>query len=338
MSGYGVLDGADVLVADPDRHSLQATTAYLEGEGSEVTAAINPSEAVEHANTDTYDAVVSEYRFRESDATGLDILDSVREEYPEMPFVMYASSGSEEAAAKAVQKGADSYVRKEEDGAEVLMDELSRSMEELKEENFYQGLLSTAIHDSNNHLNVGLGHVEILRDRYDDDSLDAVHRSLTKLENLMDGLDSLRSGKTQQVDVYDMVEDAAEYYREAGHDIDISYSVPDGEAVLEANPLLRSGIENLLQNGIDHSEASHIDISVREADHELEIVYEDDGRGLPDDIRDNLFEFGMKGKDSNGMGLGTAILWRSVRSSGGTVEAGKSEEGGARFEVRLPRD
>lgn len=77
------------------------------------------------------------------------------------------------------------------------------------------------------------------------------------------------------------------------------------------------------------------------------IVVEDDGPGIPLDVRAHLFESGFTTKKPSVSsdiavagehhGLGLAIVRRQVESAGGVIQARPaSTHGGARFEIRIP--
>jgi signal transduction histidine kinase len=62
----------------------------------------------------------------------------------------------------------------------------------------------------------------------------------------------------------------------------------------------------------------------------------DDGPGVPEAIRDRLFEpFVSEGK-RNGTGLGLAVVKQVAEQHGGEVRYGKADGGGAGFHLRLP--
>lgn len=67
------------------------------------------------------------------------------------------------------------------------------------------------------------------------------------------------------------------------------------------------------------------------------LVVEDNGPGLPAGDPEQVFDPFFSTKEM-GTGLGLAIARRLVQAHGGEIRAGKSELGGARFEVLLPRD
>ena len=62
-------------------------------------------------------------------------------------------------------------------------------------------------------------------------------------------------------------------------------------------------------------------------------VLEDDGAGIPDDIRSEIFEFGYTNAES-GSGLGLAIVREIAEGHGWTVAVEDGAEGGARFVIR----
>lgn len=61
----------------------------------------------------TVDCIVSDYLMPAID--GLDFLTAVREEYPNLPFVLFTNKGSEEVAIEAIDREVTAYVQKSED-------------------------------------------------------------------------------------------------------------------------------------------------------------------------------------------------------------------------------
>lgn len=66
----------------------------------------------------------------------------------------------------------------------------------------------------------------------------------------------------------------------------------------------------------------------------IEILVKDNGPGLPDAIRNHLFEPFVSGKRA-GTGLGLSLVARYVNDFGGTVTADNHPDGGAVFKVQL---
>jgi signal transduction histidine kinase len=65
------------------------------------------------------------------------------------------------------------------------------------------------------------------------------------------------------------------------------------------------------------------------------ISVEDDGPGVPAELRARLFQPFASGKGENGVGLGLYMARLIVASHGGTLELADTPRG-ARFEVALP--
>jgi signal transduction histidine kinase len=62
----------------------------------------------------------------------------------------------------------------------------------------------------------------------------------------------------------------------------------------------------------------------------------DSGVGIPEEIRDRIFEPFVTARKKGGTGLGLAIVKKIVDDHGGTIEVTKPEGGGTTFSLRLP--
>lgn len=69
----------------------------------------------------------------------------------------------------------------------------------------------------------------------------------------------------------------------------------------------------------------------------VQIVLVDNGPGVPDDLREQIFEpFVTTKEPGKGTGLGLAVSARMIDAMGGTITADRAEIGGARFTILLP--
>jgi two-component system, OmpR family, sensor kinase len=118
----------------------------------------------------------------------------------------------------------------------------------------------------------------------------------------------------------------------------------DGPLPLEGNPdELHRLIRNLLENAVRHTpEQTTVEITARRDGDEALLEVLDDGPGIPAEMEDQVFDRFVRGEGpadtaaGGGSGLGLAIVRAVAESHGGSVSAGKSTYGGARFSVRLP--
>jgi signal transduction histidine kinase len=75
------------------------------------------------------------------------------------------------------------------------------------------------------------------------------------------------------------------------------------------------------------------------AEGRVQIAVEDNGPGIPADIRPHLFEPFVTSKPAGeGTGLGLAVCRGLVEAGGGSLTAEESPLGGARFVVELPAE
>lgn len=95
-------------------------------------------------------------------------------------------------------------------------------------------------------------------------------------------------------------------------------------------------IENLLENAFDAVTTSgEISLTVTSNASQCFVVIEDDGCGIPDDVRANLFLAGATFGKVNGGGQGLRFVKSKIESWGGQVSYGPLQQG-SRFEILLP--
>jgi len=96
---------------------------------------------------------------------------------------------------------------------------------------------------------------------------------------------------------------------------------------------------NLLLNACEsaHSGKGNVEVEIRELGTAVEITIVDDGRGVPEPIRQTLFEpFVSQGKE-NGTGLGLTVVQKIVQDHGGEVAILRTSPEGTTFRITLPR-
>jgi two-component system OmpR family sensor kinase len=102
-------------------------------------------------------------------------------------------------------------------------------------------------------------------------------------------------------------------------------------------------ILNLLDNAARHTPAgATIELSLRDEGGDAVVEVADDGPGIPEAMRKQIFDRFVRGEGpadtarGTGTGLGLAIVSAVTASHGGTVEVTESESGGALFRIRIP--
>jgi len=108
-------DPIGLLHVDDDPSFRDVTARFLNRESDrfEVVGVDSAAEARDqlHERAAEIDCVVSDYVL--PDATGVELLESVREEHPDLPFVLFTGKGSEAVARDALRAGATDYLQKQ---------------------------------------------------------------------------------------------------------------------------------------------------------------------------------------------------------------------------------
>ena len=111
---------------------------------------------------------------------------------------------------------------------------------------------------------------------------------------------------------------------ESGFNIEVD--IPEEEMEVKIDKVqLQRVFDNILGNSIKHNEkGTNIYVSLEERGDVCEIIIADDGKGVPKEIADNIFEAFTVGDESRnskqGSGLGLAIAKAIVDLHGGTIE------------------
>ena len=147
-----------------------------------------------------------------------------------------------------------------------------------------------------------------------------------------------RLGPRQAVDIVALIEEE----RANRQDGSLRLVRPPGNsaAIVDGDPMaLKRLIVNLTGNALQFG--TYCEVSVTTRPGFISIFIDDDGPGVPDSERAKIFEPFYRGDPSRsratgGNGLGLAIARQIVEGHGGTIAAGSSPLGGARFLIEIP--
>lgn len=141
--------------------------------------------------------------------------------------------------------------------------------------------------------------------------------------------------------VRSVVEDVRYEYGRIGSEARITIR-SDSNCVVSGYPVaLRSAVENVLRNAMQHNPAhGDVDVKLHIDDSHAVLTIEDQGGGVPDAELDSIFEpfyRSTRGRDdaSSGTGLGLAIVSRAIAMNDGSIAA-RNVANGLCVEIRLP--
>lgn len=146
-------------------------------------------------------------------------------------------------------------------------------------------------------------------------------------------------GHREAVDLDDVVMREVRRMREASGQIIDASSVSAAQVVGDPTHLARV-VRNLLENARQHGGTS-VTVSLAEREGQAVLTVSDNGVGIPDDLRERVFERFARADDArvrsgHSAGLGLAIARQIVTATGGSITLESTERSGASFVVQLP--
>ncbi|WP_080506157.1 PAS domain-containing protein [Halorubrum sp. BV1] len=117
--------------------------------------------------------------------------------------------------------------------------------------------------------------------------------------------------------------------------VSVDGSIPD--VTVLADDLLEAVFRNLLTNAVVHNdkEVAEVTVSTRVFDESVRVSIADNGPGIADDHKEQIFQEGQKGLESGGTGVGLYLVKTLVDTYDGDVWVEDNEPTGSVFAVEL---
>jgi signal transduction histidine kinase len=147
--------------------------------------------------------------------------------------------------------------------------------------------------------------------------------------------------KPEKIDINQPVTEIAESLvaQEAFKGIELSLKLADNLPQVYADPAqLGQVVLNILLNAIHAiTPPGTIEVSTRLADKNVEVIFRDSGKGIPEEHRNKIFDpfFSTKAA-TKGTGLGLAVSYGIIKKHGGEIVVDSTVGKGTTFTVRLP--
>jgi signal transduction histidine kinase len=189
---------------------------------------------------------------------------------------------------------------------------------------------SVVSHDLRNPLNVATGRLELAAQECDSEHIAHAERGLDRMERLIADLLVLARkgavvGDTEPVELNALADDCWETVR-----------TPEATLRVTADCTVRADrdrlvqiLENLFRNAVEHGGE---DVTITVGELPGGFVVADDGPGIDEDAREEIFESGYS-TSRDGTGLGLAIVRQIAEAHDWRVRVTESDNGGARFEI-----
>lgn len=161
---------------------------------------------------------------------------------------------------------------------------------------------------------------------------------LLELERLRDGVGI----KTARQNLVALLDEVVEGFHDRSPGVHFERTATEILVDVDAERI-RTVFRNLLENAVKYSlpESRSVEVSAAQDSDSVIVRVTDDGPGIPEDDKTNLFEpfFRVdrsRSKKTGGYGLGLSIAKRIVEAHGGTIAVANNVTRGASFVVTLP--
>ena len=213
-------------------------------------------------------------------------------------------------------------------------------------------LASGVAHDFNNSLAAILGRAQLLRRQLKDEALvrnleiiqTAAEDAAATVRRIQTFARKAPAKEFEVLDVGSLLNDAVEITRtrwqnEArlrGLDYQVTLAAKPGQATYGSASELREVFVNLIVNAVDAMpEGGDLAISCQRENGRLRLQFADSGIGMPEDVRQKIFEPFFSTKGAHGTGLGLSVSYSIIERHEGTISVISEPGSGTIFTIDL---
>lgn len=214
-------------------------------------------------------------------------------------------------------------------------------------------LASGVAHDFNNSLAAILGRAQLLRRQVKDDALvrnldiiqTAAEDAAATVRRIQTFARKSPAKEFEVLDVASLLNDAVEitrtrWYNEArlrGLDYKVTLNAEAGQYTFGSASELREVFVNLIVNAVDAMpNGGKIEIRSALNGDRLRLQFEDNGTGMPEDVRQKIFDPFFSTKGAHGTGLGLSVSYSIIERHEGLISVTSEVGGGTTFTIDLP--
>jgi len=167
-------------------------------------------------------------------------------------------------------------------------------------------------------------------------------QDIDEMEKMLDGYLAFVSGeggeKNTFIDMNELILSILNKFRNSK--ALIRYSTNDQVSAIQGREqALKRAITNIISNAFNYGKT--VSVGLESNNKKLEITVDDDGPGIPEDKREDVFKAfyrleESRNKETGGVGLGLSIARDIITSHGGKIELTDSELGGLRVLISIP--
>jgi PAS domain S-box-containing protein len=214
-------------------------------------------------------------------------------------------------------------------------------------------LASGVAHDFNNSLAAILGRAQLLRRQTQDEALvrnleiiqTAAEDAAATVRRIQTFARKSPAKEFEMLDVSSLLNDAIEITRtrwenEArlrGLDYEVTLKADGAKHTFGSASELREVFVNLIVNAVDAMPTGgKLVISCVRNEARLQLQFADNGTGMPEDVRQRIFDPFFSTKGAQGTGLGLSVSYSIIERHEGSISVASEVGGGTTFTIDLP--
>lgn len=218
-------------------------------------------------------------------------------------------------------------------------------------------LMDLLSHDINNHIYGSMGYLELLQSMVQDNPtlIRYLSNSMSELKSISHLVDNVRllvnlsdeEFQGESVDVCKTLQKASEAaeYQIDTKQIELEIDFKENECMVMADRFLQDVFVQLLMNSMKYckEDKALVKISSEKGDGAFHLRYEDNGKGISDNLKDKVFtRFDKSIQEGNvhGKGMGLSVVKSVLRRYGGDISLEDlkrdDEVKGTRFKITIP--
>lgn len=172
-------------------------------------------------------------------------------------------------------------------------------------------------HDLTNNLSVINSSIRLYEATDDKKYLDEIKKSIDRSIKLIRGMRESEKLLLQNTDL--LVFNSREVFNNVMYNRnEIEFKIT-GENLILADDMVYSVFENIINNAIIHGKADKIDIDIYDKKVKSVITITDNGIGIPDGIKDKIFDEGFKYGATGNTGMGLHIVKKAMEKYRGEI-------------------
>jgi signal transduction histidine kinase len=209
-------------------------------------------------------------------------------------------------------------------------------------------MMSTIVHDLRTPMTNISGFVDLMLDEDDqstrEEYAEIVSEQIKILTNMTTDILDFAKGKTtilpRKVPVDKLVKDFAKFFEEdtKRKGFNFEWAVNTSSMIYIDPEKINRVFMNIMKNGIEAmKKGGTFSIIADEKDGEIVFSLRDTGKGIPEKIKDKLFDSFVTSGKKSGTGLGLAIVKKVIEEHKGKIEVDSMQDVGTTFKIYFPK-